>query len=81
MTKRPATGPKIRRPRGGVYGRVRIVYVEGRGYYVEPTDSTLLPADKRTLGLIRRHKDALAFVSSGAAEQLLDDRLARTEAA
>lgn len=74
-------GPTIRRPRGGVYGDVRIVPVEGRGYYVEPTDPQTLPPHLRTLGLCRRWKDAVAFVQDGHADMLLLERLAGQEAA
>jgi hypothetical protein len=81
MTSRPTSAPRIRRPRGGTYGAVRIVYVEGRGYYVEPTDPTALPPGQRTLGLCRRWADALTFVQSGAAERTLVARLAGQEAA
>lgn len=79
-SRRSTAAPRVRRPRGGTYGRVRILYVEGRGYYIEPTDPTLL-VGQPPLGLIRRWEDALRFVESGAAEALLDELLARSEAA
>lgn len=79
-----STAPRVRRPRQTVYGAVQVLYIEGAGapYKVVPADRAVRDTygPRATLHACRLWRDAVAYATSGQADQalaaLLNDEVA-----